>query len=75
MNEDLKQRIADELNVDPAELAGDTVLEESEYWDSVTVLTMMFIIGDAVGKEITPDDMANLRTFGDIEKLVESKIG
>ena len=74
MNEELKQAIADELNVDPAELTGDKALEDLEYWDSVMVLSMMVIIGEAVGKEILPEDVAELRTFGDIEKLVAAKL-
>jgi acyl carrier protein len=74
MNNELKQAIANELNVDPGELTSDKLLEELEYWDSVVVLSLMVIIGDAVGKEIAPDDVSELRTFGDIEKLVASKL-
>jgi acyl carrier protein len=74
MNDTLKQTIADELNVDPAVLTSDKPLQDLEYWDSVMILSMMVIIGDAVGKEIMPDEMIELRTFGDIERLVASKL-
>jgi acyl carrier protein len=74
MNDELKQAIANELNVDPSVLTSDKLLEELEYWDSVVVLSLMVIIADAVGKEIAPEDVAELRTFGDIEKLVASKL-
>ncbi|MFZ1936108.1 MAG: phosphopantetheine-binding protein [Thermoguttaceae bacterium] len=73
MTDQLKQAIADELNVDPGELTSDKRLEDLEYWDSVMVLSMMVIIGESVGKEITPEEMIELRTFGDIEALVASK--
>ncbi len=73
MNDRLKQTIADELNVDPAELTSDKRLEDLEYWDSVMVLSMMVIIGEAVGKEVAPEEMMQLQTFGDIEALVASK--
>ena len=73
MNDELKQAIASELNVDPAELTSDTVLQDLDYWDSVMILSMMVIIGESLGKEILPDEMVNLRTFGDIEALVASK--
>ena len=73
MNDELKQAIADELNVDPAELTSDKRLQDLEYWDSVMVLSMMVIIGESVGKDILPEEMIGLRTFGDIEALVASK--
>ncbi len=73
MNDELKQRIAQELRFDPAELHSDKLLSDSDYWDSVMVLTLMFIIGEAVGCPIAPEDAAELRTFGDIEKLVAAK--
>ena len=37
------------------------------------VLSMMVIIGEAVGKEVAPEEMMQLQTFGDIEALVASK--
>ena len=73
MTEELKQAIAGELNVDPAELTSDKRLQDLEYWDSVMVLSMMVIIGESVGKDILPEEMLDLRTFGDIEALVASK--
>lgn len=73
MNERLKQEIANELNVVPAELTSDKRLQDLEYWDSVMVLVIMMIISRSVGKEILPEEMIELRTFGDIEALVASK--
>lgn len=73
MTDDLKQAIAHELNVDPDELTSDKSLPDLEDFDSVSILMLMMVIGKHVGKEISPDEMANLRTFGDIEALVASK--
>jgi acyl carrier protein len=73
MTEQLRQAIADELNVDPAELTSDKRLQDLEYWDSVMVLSMMVIIGESVDTDILPEEMLDLRTFGDIEALVASK--
>jgi acyl carrier protein len=74
VNDKLKQTIAGELNVDPAELTTDTRLQDLEYWDSVMVLSLMWIISESVGKEILPDEMLDIHTFGDIEALVASKL-
>jgi acyl carrier protein len=74
MDEQLKQAIADELNIDPAELTSDKKLPDIEDFDSVSLLMLMMIIGKAVGKDIAPEEMADLNTFGDIEALVASKL-
>jgi acyl carrier protein len=73
MDDQLKQTIAAELNVDPAELTSDKKLQDFEAWDSVMVLVIMMLISQSVNQEILPEDMAELRTFGDIEALVASK--
>lgn len=73
MDDRLKQTLAGELNVEPDELTSEKVLHELSYWDSVMVLSVMVLLSDALGTEILPEEMARLRTFGDIETLVTSK--
>jgi len=73
MNGALRNAIAEELDVDPEELTSDKVLEDFETWDSVVVLTIMIILSDDLGLSVTPEEVKNLKTFGDIEKLVVSK--
>jgi acyl carrier protein len=72
MQEQIKQAIADELNVDLQTLTPDTRLEDIETWDSVMVLSIMVILSEGIGREITPGEMVRLKTFGDVEKLVTS---
>jgi acyl carrier protein len=74
VNDQLKQQIADELNIDPDELTADKKLPDIDDFDSVSLLMLMMIIGKAVGKDISPDEMTNLNTFGDIEALVAAKL-
>ena len=73
MDEHLKQTIANELNVRPAELTSDKRLSDFDVWDSVMVLIVMMHVSQAVEKEILPEEMASIRTFGDLESLVASK--
>lgn len=73
MNEELRESIAEELEVDPAELVSDKMLNELENWDSVTALTIMIMIGDETGVPVMPNEIKELETFGDIEKLVQKK--
>jgi acyl carrier protein len=74
MDDQLKQAIADALNASPIELTSEKSLQDFEDWDSVMVLTVMVILGKHLGKEILPEDVTDLRTFGDIEALVASKL-
>jgi|TARA_B100001971_G_C18162201_1_gene522052 acyl carrier protein len=74
MNDALKNALAEEMEVDPMELTSEKVLEDIEAWDSVLALTIMVILGDELGAPVTPGEMANLVTFGDIESLASSKI-
>lgn len=73
MNEELKNAIAEELEVDPEELTADKLLDDLDNWDSVTALTIMVLLGDELGVPVTPGEMKALKTFGDIEVLVEAK--
>lgn len=74
MDESVKKAIAVELDVDPVALTSQTALESTPKWDSVTALTLMVIISDAVRMPIDPSEIAQLKTFGDIETLMSSKI-
>lgn len=69
MNQDLKQQIADELDVPPDSLTDDTVLRDLEYWDSVTALTVMVLIEQATGSPVDPDKFSQIVTFGDLADL------
>ncbi len=73
MNEELKNTLAEELEVEPETLTSETVLYDNDNWDSVTALTIMVILSDALGFPVSPNEIRNLKTFGDIEKLVSSK--
>jgi acyl carrier protein len=73
MNEELKNTIAEELEVEPETLTLEMALDDIDAWDSVTALTIMVVLSDELGYPVSPNEMRNLKTFGDIEKLVLSK--
>ena len=73
MNEDLKIAIAEALEVAPEELTSDKELSDIDSWDSVMALTVMVILGDGLGVPVTPIEMKDIKTFGDLEKLVAAK--
>ena len=73
MDKEWKNAIAEELEIDPAELTDEMTLVDIENWDSVKALTVMVILGDETGTPMTPNEMENLKTFGDIEHFVTAK--
>lgn len=73
MSEDLRAAMAEELEVEPKELTSERKLTEFENWDSVTALTFTVLLSEEAGVPIMPDEMKNLETIGDIEKLLDAK--
>lgn len=73
MNEGLKSAIAEELNVESSSLTSERSLDEFETWDSVMALTIMVLLNNHLPKPVGPEEISRLRTFGDIETLVEAK--
>lgn len=73
VNEDLKNSIAELLEIEPEELTSDKILEDIQEWDSVIALSIMVLLSDELGIPITPSEMSDLETFGDIGVLLASK--
>ena len=73
MNENLKNKIADELGIESAELTNEKLLDDLEPWDSVTLLILSVILSDEAATPITPTEMRELRTYVHVEALVKKK--
>ena len=73
MDAALREALAAELQVEPDELTSERALASFELWDSATVLSVMVVLGDAVGRPVLPHEMAALKTVADIEAMVRSK--
>lgn len=74
LSEDIKNAVAEILEIDPDELTSELLLETIEAWDSVAALTIMVLLGDELGTPVMPGEIKKIKTFGDIEKLVEKII-
>jgi acyl carrier protein len=74
MTPELKNRIAQELDTAPELLTSQTVLATLERWDSVAALTLMVVLGDHLGAPVAPEQIAALKTFGDIEALAQKSL-
>ena len=69
--EDLREIVAEELEVEPEELDSGTDLTTIEMFDSVSVLTLMIELDEQCGIKMSPADTRELRYYGDIERLAE----
>ena len=74
MDASLMQAIAEELDVDVASLTSDALLADIERWDSITALSIMVLLGDALGHPVSPGAMVTLKVFGDIESLITASV-
>jgi len=66
---ELKQIVAEVLEIDPGALEPATELKSFETFDSVSVLSLMIELDEKAGIKLGPGDAAKLATYGEIEAL------
>ncbi|MGI5843255.1 MAG: acyl carrier protein [Candidatus Xenobium sp.] len=67
MDKDKKLALLEELfELDSGELTEDTVLEDLDNWDSMTRLSLIVMVDDELGKELTGAQIRNFATVADI---------
>lgn len=71
MNTEFKAGLAEALEVEESVLEPGYVLEESEMWDSMTIVTVIALIDEHYGKSVEGERLAKCRTVADIDALVE----
>jgi acyl carrier protein len=65
------ERLAEQIQV--KHVRRDDVLQDFPEWDSLTVLSIVAMIGAEYGVQIGAEELAVVRTAGDLEDLVRSK--
>ena len=71
MLETIKDILARQLRIDENDIDEDTLLREDLGVDSLDVVEMLVAIEDECGVMVPDDEIANLRTVGDVAKYVE----
>lgn len=70
-NEEKIELLADEVfDVDVADVTPETVLDESDFWDSMSKLSLISVIDSHFKKTLKGDDIKNLKTVQDILDLM-----
>jgi acyl carrier protein len=70
---ELREIVAEVLEIKPNELNPDTDLTTIETFDSVSVLTLMVELAEQAGIRMGPTDTRDLRYYRDIERLAEKQ--
>lgn len=66
--------IADQLDVSADEVTSDSVITEDLGADSLDIVDLAMTFEDEFGIEIPDDAVENIKTVGDIVKLIEESI-
>lgn len=67
MDESQKLRMLEEImEADEGDLTPETVLEELELWDSMAQLSLIALLDDEFGKELSGEDIAKFKVVADI---------
>ena len=73
MFEEIKNQIAELLNVEPEKITAESNLVTDLKADSMDIATLLLEVEEKYGIEISEDDMDSLQTVGDIVKYLEIK--
>ncbi len=65
----LKEIVADVLEIEASDLSAEVELTTFETYDSVNVLSLIIALDEEAGIKLGPQDAAKLNTYGDIEKI------
>ncbi|MBQ9511275.1 MAG: acyl carrier protein [Clostridia bacterium] len=71
MLDTIKEILAKQLRIDENDIDEDTLLREDLGVDSLDVVEMLMAIEDECGVMVPDDEIANLKTVGDVAKYVE----
>ncbi len=73
MSKDIKSMLAKQLNVDVAKVADDSRIVEDLGADSLDVVELLMSLEDEMGISISDEEALNLKTVGDIQKLIDER--
>ena len=72
--DEVRAAVAEHLDVDAERLAEQTSLSEDLGLDSLAGIELATALEDRFSLRITDDELAALRTYGDLERLVLRKV-
>ncbi|MBE5735386.1 MAG: acyl carrier protein [Clostridiales bacterium] len=73
MSKDFKSMLAKQLNIDVAKVTDDSRIVEDLGADSLDVVELLMSLEDEMGIAVSDEEALNLKTVGDIQKLINEK--
>ena len=73
MEQQLKEMIAGLLKMDEGEVTDSLAMRSVEAWDSLKHMELVGAIEQAIGEELTFDEIVAMKTFKDIKQIVNAK--
>jgi len=71
--EKIKELLADQLGIDPETITAETTITEDLGGDSLDMVELMMSIEDEYGVAIEDEKLAQIKTIGDVVKIIEEK--
>jgi len=71
--EKIKELLADQLGIDPETITAETSITEDLGGDSLDMVELMMSIEDEYGVAIEDEKLAQIKTIGDVVKIIEEK--
>ncbi|MDE6585726.1 MAG: acyl carrier protein [Clostridia bacterium] len=72
MFEEVAKLLADQLNIDVSKITEDSEIIKDLGADSLDVVEMLMTLEDNTGKTIPEEKVADLKTVGDVVKVLQS---
>lgn len=72
--ERVRKVICEQLSVTESEVAEDKRFQEDLNADSLDVVELIMALEEEFGIEIPDDDVANMKTVGDVTSYIEKKV-
>ncbi|MCQ2486601.1 MAG: acyl carrier protein [Clostridia bacterium] len=73
--ETIQRILAEQIDVDAADITMDALLLEDLGVDSIDVVDLVMSIEDEFGVEVPEDGLDGVKTVGDAVKVIESLVG
>jgi acyl carrier protein len=70
----MRESIAEILFISPAELRGETVLENSENWDSMARIGIVAMVFEQARVSVSGEEIERVITLQDLFDLIDGKI-
>lgn len=75
MNNEIRDIIASELEVDVTILTDDCMISDVPEWDSMAYLAVLVALGKKYAIKYTREELIDVETVGDLIALTEEKVG